>query len=249
MLKGSPVDSAQYITRALKLLCSPQLRPFIFVPLAINFVLFLIVTGLLIQLFGDTLDWLMDWLPSWLNFLAWMLWSLFAAIILLVYGYSFSLISNIIAAPFNGLLAEKVEEMVSGQRPPDESFGHMALRTLGSELVKLWYFISRGVGLSLCLLLLMLIPGVNLLVPIIAFLWGAWCMAVQYSDYPADNHQLRFSNLRYRLGEKKITSYSFGSYIMLGKMIPVINIFVMPIAVTAATLYWVEDLKQQSSPS
>ncbi len=39
--------------------------------------------------------------------------------ILLVFTYFFSTIANIIASPFNGLLAEKLEGQITGINPPD----------------------------------------------------------------------------------------------------------------------------------
>ncbi|WP_371452745.1 EI24 domain-containing protein [Cellvibrio sp. PSBB023] len=58
-------------------------------------------------------------------------------------------------------------------------------------------------------------------------------MAVQYSDYPADNHQLAFRELRRRLNSQPLTSYSYGGIILLGSMVPVLNIFVTPLRLRA----------------
>ena len=71
-------------------------------------------------------------------------------------------------------------------------------------------------------------------------------MAVQYADYPADNHQLSFRELRRRLNKQPLTTYSYGGIILLGSMLPVLNIVVTPIAVAGATLYWVEEVKHLS---
>lgn len=237
-------SSLTCLQEGARLLSQPQLRIFVLVPLVINFVLFLFATVLLIQQFSSALDWLMDWLPGWLDFLAWILWTLLAFTILLVYGYSFSLITNLIAAPFNGLLAEKIEAHLTGQAPPNEPLSQMIPRTMGRELIKLWYFISRGLLVALGLLLLSFIPGLNLLVSVLGLLWGAWSMAIQYVDYPADNHQLPFPDLRQHLGRFRINSFSFGGLVMLGNMVPLLNIFVMPIAVAGATVFWVKSKGQ-----
>jgi len=239
MLRG--FSSLACLLEGVRLLSQPQLRIFILVPLAINFVLFLFATALLIQQFSGALDWLMEWLPGWLDFLAWILWLLFAFTILLVYGYSFSLVTNLIAAPFNGLLAEKIEAHLTGEAPPYEPLSQMIPRTLGRELLKLWYFISRGLFVALGLLLLSFIPGLNLLVWVLGLLWGAWSMAIQYVDYPADNHQLPFIDLRLHLGRFRLNSFSFGGLVMLGNMVPLLNVFVMPIAVAGATVFWIKS--------
>ncbi len=244
MPANSLFSGFNYLLRGANLLTAPSLRPFILVPLLINLTLFIIATTILIQQFDLALEWLLEALPGWLDFLAWILWFLFALVILLVYGYSFSAITNLIAAPFYGLLAEKVEAMVSGRAPPMESFTQMIPRTLARELKKLWYFIVRGLGVALLMLVFSFIPLLNVLVPIIGLLWGAWSMSIQYADYTADNHQLPFTRLRKRLGRPVFSTYGFGGLVMLGTMIPVINILVMPAAVAGGTLFWLNELQR-----
>jgi CysZ protein len=68
-------------------------------------------------------------------------------------------------------------------------------------------------------------------------------MAIQYADYPADNHRLSFRDLRRKLNAIPLTSYSYGGIILLGSMVPILNIFITPIAVAGATIYWVKEIK------
>jgi CysZ protein len=247
--KNNAFNGLNYLTRGAELIVKPQLRWFVLVPLMINLVLFFIATSFLIQQFGVAMEWLLDWLPGWLEFLAWIAWVIFAGLVLLIYGYSFSLITNLLAAPFYGILAEKTELLVRGEGPAPESLSSMIPRTIRRELIKLWYFITRGLAIALVMLVLSFIPLVNVLVPLIGFIWGAWSMAIQYTDYPADNHQLAFTESRARLGQQKYSSLSLGSLVMLGTMIPIANIFVMPIAVVASTLFWIDELEQPGDPA
>jgi CysZ protein len=242
-MKGNPVSALNHLSQGARLLVSPGLKRFIIVPLLANVVVFVFTTLALIHLFSDFLTFLMGWLPGWLEFLAWLLWAIFAFAVLFIYGYSFNVITNLIAAPFYGILAEKIEQKLTGIKPPEESWGKLIPRTLGRELVKIWYFITRGLLILLLVLLSWFIPGLNLVVLLIGALWSAWCMAVQYIDYPADNHQTTFVRMRHLLGRAPLTSYPFGGMIMLASMIPIINIFAMPIAVAGATVYWVESLR------
>ncbi|WP_041522490.1 sulfate transporter CysZ [Gilvimarinus agarilyticus] len=245
-MKGNPAHAVDYLTRGAGLLVSPGLKRFIIVPLLANIVVFTLATVALIHLFSDFLTFLMGWLPGWLEFLAWLLWAIFACVILFVYGYSFNVITNLIAAPFYGILAEKIEQKLTGVTPPEETWAQLIPRTLGRELVKLWYFITRGLLVLLLVLVSWFIPGLNLVVLVVGALWSAWCMAVQYIDYPADNHQTPFDRMRYLLGQAPLTSYPFGGMVMLASMIPIVNIFAMPIAVAGATVYWVESLRHQN---
>ncbi len=232
------------LAEGARLLTLPKLRIFILVPLLVNFLLFILATTILVQQFEGAMNAVEGWLPSWLSFLAWIFWLLFAFVILLVYGYSFSLITNLIAAPFNGLLAEKIEAHITGTPPDGEPLSKMIPRTIGRELVKLWYFISRGLLVALGLLALSFVPGLNLLVSVLGLLWGAWSMAIQYVDYPADNHQRPFIDLRRHLGRYRLDSFGFGGLVMLGNMVPLLNIFVMPIAVAGATVFWVKSNRE-----
>ncbi len=241
-VNGSPTSAPAALSLGLRLILHPDLRIFILVPLLINLALFFVLTAWLMHEFGLLMDWLLDFLPGWLSFLGGILWLIAAFFLIFVYGYSFSIIANLIAAPFNGLLAEKIETKLTGIAPPPEPLSTMIPRTLLRELLKLWYFLSRGLLVMLGLLLLSFIPLLQLLTPIIAALWGAWCMTIQYTDYPADNHKTPFKELRHQLMTQSLGSYSLGGLIMLGAMIPVLNIFVMPIAVAGATVFWLRDI-------
>jgi len=222
------------------LLMQPGLRRFVLIPIGANVIIFAILTFFLVQLFGDVADWTKNALPSWLSFLYTLMWWMFAFLLLLGYGYSFTLLTNIIAAPFYGLLAEKVELHVSNKGPQSESLSHMIPRTLKRELTKLVYILCWGLLVFIGLLVLSFLPP---LVAVLGFLWGSWVMAIQYTDYAADNHQLPFKQLRLQLGKKIYSAWGLGGVIMLGSMVPIINIFVAPIAVAAGTLLWVERIK------
>lgn len=247
MPKGSPVFGAHYLARGFQLILNPKFRWFILVPLLINFIIFLVATAVLIHYFHGALDWIASLFPDW-SWLSWfktfmvtLLWPVFAAVLMIVYGYSFSILSNLIAAPFNGLLAEKIENHLLGYNIDSEPLSQMIPRTLLRELLKLWYFISRGLLILIISFFMIFIPLVNVLIPVVGILWSAWCLALQYGDYPADNHKTSFKRLRNWMGSAPLTSYTFGGLILMGAMVPILNIFVMPIAVAGATVYWVEQ--------
>ena len=233
-----------YMTRGFNLITDKGLKRFIVIPLVINLFIFIALSYFVLQLFGDFNAWLSGFLPEWLNFLAYILWVALFILFLLVYGYSFTLMTNLIAAPFYSLLSEKVEAELTGKRPTGESLWQMIPRTIGREITKLCYLFSYGVLIFLALTLLAFIPLVNVATPLLGFLWSSWVMAIQYVDYPADNHQISFTKLRQQLGNQRWASIGLGGYILLGSMVPIINIFIAPVAVTAGTLYWVESVSE-----
>ncbi len=245
-----------YLVQGSSVLLQPGMKRYVLVPILTNVAVFIFLTITLLQYFTSLSEWFGDLLPdwSWLAAITAIIASILSVIvfctILLIYGYSFNLITNLIAAPFYGLLAEKIEARLTGAEFPSESLSKMVIRTLARELVKLWYFMSRGFVVFLGLFILGFIPVANLLVPILALLWGAWVMTLQYVDYPADNNKMGFTQFRQELKRCKHSATGFGGSIMLGSMIPVVNIFVMPLAVAGGTLFWVNELsKNGNSPT
>lgn len=243
---------AAYFFSGARLMFHPGLRRYLIVPLTINCLLFFGLTYLLFSYIDSFLQWDFN-LPAWMEFLEktlrWVAWILVVVILVILYGYTFNIITNIIAAPFYGLLAQKTEELVQGTRPADEPLHQLIPRVTAREIQKLLYFIIRGVIVFLCLILLGTIPLLNLAVPVVGALWTAWSMAIQYSDYPADNHQVSFSRLRKKLRKSPYSSVGFGGTVMGISMIPVLNIVAMPAAVTGGTLFWLHDLQHSGRVS
>ena len=235
------LSGPQYLREGLKLVLSPGLRLFVLLPLAINLILFVALIGFAVRQFSGWLASLMGSLPGWLSFLDFLLWPLFVILLLLMVFFTFTLLANIIAAPFNGFLAEKVEVVVRGEDtfPPFSWNELLAMlpRTLKRELRKLSYFLPRAIGL----LLLSLIPGLNLIATPLWLLFGVWMMAVQYIDYPCDNHKVSWDDMLAWLRAKRWQSLGFGGSTYLALLIPFVNILMMPAAVAGATLFWVRE--------
>ncbi|MFU6376992.1 sulfate transporter CysZ [Metapseudomonas otitidis] len=242
------LSGPQYLGEGLKLILRPGLRLFVLLPLTLNLLLFIALIGFAMREFSGWVDAFMPSLPDWASFLEYLIWPLFVALVLLLVFFSFTMIANIIAAPFNGFLAEKVEVVVRGQDDfPPFSWAElvaMVPRTVGRELRKLGYFLPRAAGL----LILSFIPVVNLVSTPLWFVFGIWMMAVQYIDYPADNHKLGWNEMLAWLREKRWQSLGFGGSVYLALLIPFVNIVMMPAAVAGATLFWVREGGDKALP-
>lgn len=229
----------RYLLEGFRLLRKPGLRRFVMVPVMINMLLFGGLIGLAYGWVDDSSGYLVARLPEWLHWLSYLVVPVFVIVSLVVIFYGFSVVANLIAAPFNGLLAEAVEYHLTG-RQLQADWGQV-LRdippSLFSELRKMLYFSLR----ALPLLLLMLVPVVNMAASVLWLLFSAWMMTVQYMDYPMANHRLFFKEQRARLRKRPLLAWGFGGLVMLVTLVPLVNFFVMPAAVAGATALWVRE--------
>lgn len=215
---------------------------YVIIPLFLNTVLF---AGTIY--FGASyLNGLIEWLTSnwtWTEWVSWLLWPLFALISMTIVFFCFSIVANLISAPFNGFLAEAVAAHLS-QQPNQAPLTFRALleelgKAFKSETIKLLYFLVR----ALPLLLLFFIPIIQAFAPLIWFIFGAWMLALEYMEYPMGNEGMIFPEVREKLSRRPALTLGFGSSVMLLTMIPVINFIAMPAAVAAATRIWVEQME------
>ena len=233
----------RYLLKGWRLIWRPGVRRYAFWPLLVNILLFGSAIWVGAGYFADFINWL---LPQWLDWLAWLLWPLFAISMIITVFYTFTLVANLIAAPFNGLLAEAVERELAGTGGADMTLWQ-AVRdipaSLGNELRKLGYFAVRAIPL----LILFLIPGLNVLAPLLWIIFSAWLLALEYLDYPMANHGYRFQHIRGIVARKRAGSLSFGGSVLVMTMIPFVNFFAMPVAVAGATAMYVERFKRSES--
>lgn len=225
--------------QGLRLVFSPGLRRFVLVPLLVNTLIFAGLAFLGIHYFEVAMD---RWLPDegWLAYLRGIFWVLFALTYAVILFFSFTLLANLIAAPFNSLLAARVEERLTGHRPPEDPTSLMKAigPAISSEVGKLIYLATRALPLAI----LMLVPGLNVLAGIGWLIFGAWFLAVEYADYPMANHALKPKVQRAALRGHRFKSLAFGAGVTTMMFIPVLQFTAMPAAVAGATRFWVDDL-------
>lgn len=234
-----------YLFTGFELITKPKIRLFVIIPLVINTTIFIALIGVTLHQFSEWIDAIINWLPDFLAFLRWVIWPFVVTLLLTVVMYTFSIIANLIASPFNGLLAEKTEELLTGKEVPGfESVGQALMsfpKAISREISKLLYYLP----LALLVLIASFVPFINIAAPVFWFVLSAWMMAIQYCDYPMDVHQVRFNDMKKTLREQRLTSSGFGAAVMVGTMIPVVNLIIMPAAVCGATAYWVDELSQR----
>ena len=238
-----------YFTEGWRLITLPGIRRFVIMPLLVNI---LLMGGAFIWLFRRLGQWMPDLMarvPDWLQWLSYLLWPLVVLSIILVFSYFFSTVANWIAAPFCGLLAEQLEARLTGEALPDSGWAGMVKdipRIMKREWQKLAYYLPR----ALVLLLLYFVPGFGQIVaPVLWFLFSAWMLAIQYGDYPFDNHKVSFPQMRAALRQHKTVNMQFGALVSLFTLVPVLNLVIMPVAVCGATALWVDLYRSQLASS
>ncbi len=239
-------NGLQYFAEGFRIMMRPGLKRFVFLPIIVNII---ILGGAFLWLYFKADGWVNYWisfLPSWLDWLRYLLWPIILSSILLIFGYFFSTLANIIAAPFNGFLAEKVEEELSGVTAQDTSWTAFAKdipRMIGREFTRLGYYLPRAI----LLLIISLIPVINIIAPVLWFIFGSWMMVIQYCDYAFDNHKISFNDMKETLAKDRITNMPFGALVTLLTMIPLVNLFIMPASVCAGTAMWVDRYRANHS--
>jgi CysZ protein len=232
---------AGYFIKGFELIRTPGIRRFVFIPLTVNLLLFSSAFYyMFLQLEGYMLT-IENWLGESFSWLSNFIWPLAVLFVLIIFSFIFSSVANWIAAPFNGLLSEKVEALLTNQ--PLHDGGALDVvkdipRTLGREVSKLAYYLPRAAGFFL---LYWILPVIG---QVLWFLFMAWMMAVQYKDYPFDNHKIDFAQMRQALKQRQGLSYSFGIATAIFSMIPFINLVVMPVAICGATALWVDHYRE-----
>ena len=235
-------SGAGYFFKGFELIKLKGLRRFVFIPLIVNLLFFGFAFYFMFLKLDVYMAELQQWLPESLAWLTSALWPIALLFLLVTFSFIFSSVANWIAAPFNGLLAEKVENLLSGEEQTTGSALDIIKdvpRTLSREWCKFKYYLPRALGFFILYWLLPIIGQ------IMWFLFLAWMMAVQYKDYAFDNHKINFNEMKSALKQHKSLSYSFGITTAIFSMIPIINLVVMPVAICGATALYVDHYRDE----
>jgi CysZ protein len=246
---NNPVSGFSYLLKAITLASKPGIKRFVLIPLLINILVFVIALAVGMHYFSifmtDMLDFsgLWEWVQNLLSFIKPLLWVVFFSAYLMLIFFGFSILANIIAAPFNSLLAEATEKYLSGNVLNENTNMMQLLKDMIPlilmEVKKIIYFVIRAIPL----LILFVIPFTAPIAPILWFLFSAWMMSLQYMDYPMGNHQIDFNTQQKVQKQKRFFSLGYGTGVLIATMIPVINFLIIPLAVISATQIWVDKYK------
>jgi CysZ protein len=246
---NNPLSGFSYLLKAIPLASKPGIKRFVFIPLLINVLVFVIALWVGTHYFSIFMDDMLDfsnlwqWVQSLLSFIKPILWVVFFSAYLMLIFFGFSILANIIAAPFNSLLADATEKYLTGHALNDNTDMMQLLKDIIPliimEVRKIIYFLIRAIPL----LILFIIPFTAPIAPVLWFLFSAWMMSLQYMDYPMGNHQVDFNQQKKLQKQKRFFSMGYGGGVLVATMIPILNFLIIPLAVISATQIWVEKYK------
>lgn len=198
--------------------------------------------------------------------LGWLFWILYGLISLLVGTLIFTLLANLIASPFYGLLAEATAKLLQKEKsyspqlllepslknssfsPSQNASASLPFSSnpsLKTILLLIPHSIARELRKLLHFLPWILLCGLCLIFPLtwplFPFLWWivvAWIFGVEYSDYHSDNQSISFKQTLKVLKNNAMMVLGFGSMVSLAMLVPGANLVVPSIAVAGGTALW-----------
>lgn len=238
-----------YPLRAAKFLGKrPGLLKYLAIPFSINVLVFSLSVYFGLDLFQSMLETYAPSTEVWYGMILYYLaWSVAMLLTTVVVFFTFTVVGNLIASPFNELLSERAEALLLG-RQPDERFSvgrfwKESRHALLVEVKKLSVFI-------ICMLLLLavnLIPGIgSLIYAVLAPIFTLFFLLVEYMAFVLMRKRLSFSQQRQYISSRPVLMTGFACSIFCLLAIPFLQFFCIPLAVVGATLLWCDFPREGS---
>lgn len=235
-----------YPFRALGLLLrSPQLWPYILVPLLINLLLALLLYAGLYTAGTAAIGQVLAGLPADIApILRGFLQALLLIVLFIAIGFVLVRFGVLLGSPWYGKLSETMEQQLTGAAPPAApltvaGISYDLWRSLGFEIKKLALFLA----LWLPLLLFNFLPGIGqLIVSGGSIGLGTFIACLDFFDPPLERRRLRF---RAKIGQVRRglpASAGFGLTCFGLVSVPFINLLAIPLCISAGTLFFCEHL-------
>ena len=221
----------------------PGLFRYALVPFFINVVVFSSTLYFGNEFFSELVaDYIVQGDAWWWQVLAGFAVAIAFLAMLVVMFFTFTAVGNLIAAPFNDVLSQKTERIISGVSV-DEPFSLKVLfgdigRSLLDEIAKLSRFV-------IAMLLLLLVNFVPLLGPPVfaagSVLLTLYFLVVEYTGFVFSRKHMSFTEQRTFIRLNRWQALGFGLAVMLTLMIPLVQFLTIPLSVVAATHFCVDN--------
>jgi CysZ protein len=243
-LKKNPVSSFSqgflYPFRAGKFIKGhPALLKYIIVPFLINIVVLSLAVYWGLSFFNSVVVHYIPQGDAWYwVILSYFVWTVATLVTMVLVFFAFTVTGAIICSPFNDLLSEKTEELLT-ETHNDEPFVFRiflkdAMHTVMDESKKIIFFVV----LMAFLLPLNLIPGGSLPYSILSVLLTIFFLVVEYTGYVFSRKHLTFRDQRRFINSRKFLMLGFGTGVMGVLAVPFLQFFCIPLGVVGATQLW-----------
>ncbi len=230
-----------YPLRAVKLFRQkPSLLRYLIIPFFINLLVFTATVYFGIDLFEGLLETYAPttsvWYGAILFYLAWLVAFLLTSVVVF---FSFTVVGNLIASPFNELLSEHAEILFTNAKNDCKfslkQFLKESHNAIIVEIKKLTIFV-----VGMCLLLLInFIPGIgSLIYAVLAPAFTLVFLAIEYMAFVLMRKQMNFADQRRYIFHHPVMMFGFSCGVFLMLAIPFVQFFSIPLAVVGATLLW-----------
>ncbi len=222
---------------------NPRLILYILIPFLINTLVFSGAVYLGLDFFGSTV---VEYIPqgeAWYwSVLYWFLWVVAVLLTAVLVFFTFTVVGNLLASPFNDLLSERTEEFLSGNFN-DETFSagrflRDALNTVLMEAKKMWIFVV----VMILILPLNLLPGVgNSIYTVLAISLTLFFLSFEYLGFVLVRKRQFFREQKSYIFARKFLMFGFSCGVMALLAIPLFQLFCIPLAVIGVTRLWCEE--------
>ncbi|HET9843575.1 MAG TPA: sulfate transporter CysZ [Gammaproteobacteria bacterium] len=245
-----------HLLKGYRLLWQPGFKKYLFIPLALNIIIFLSLTTLslyytwhILSNFQFTLPSWLHWTQSWLpylgTFLFWIGWIGSMLFILIAIVPVAILLTNLLASPFNSLLCEKILKDFGSTPIPPSSWRTVVKEAFLRELQKMLYFLPRMGVLFLLFAVCTFIPIINVLAAGLFYVCSSWLLSLEYLDYPGETLRFTFHEVKKHTTKKRWVRFHFGLSAMLFSTVPLLNLMCIPVCVAAASLVWIDSFESR----
>lgn len=222
---------------------NPRLIQYILVPFLINALVFSGAVYLGLGFFDTTVVGYIPEGDAWYwSVLYWLLWMVAVLLTAVLVFFSFTVVGNLLASPFNDLLSERTEEVLSGSSN-DEPFSvsrflNDALKTMLMEAKKMSLFVV----VMLLILPLNLIPGLgNSAYTVLAVGLTLFFLCFEYLGFVLVRKRQFFREQKSYIFARKFLMLGFSCGVMALLAIPFAQLLCIPLAVIGITRLWCEE--------
>ncbi len=235
-----PIKGAQI------LLSTKRSKRWAVMPLIVNIIIYIMLISIFVWLISlikiPELSWEFwgsfgTWLSDIINAMAGILkWTLTMPLVFVLCYFTFTIVGMVVAAPFNDILSEKLEDQIcieveQGDEEPDRPL-RLDMKAAVISIISSFKFVVRQIFYSVLTLPFLLIPFVG---ATMLFLVTAYFTGIGFLDVGMARNYLPYECKLPAISQNKWTIIGFGAGMEILFMIPLAGLLMLPLGVAGGT--------------